>query len=124
MANGTTQSVLAKLDQVIFSRILTSKQPLILNNLAWILITCPNQELRDPSKALELAQLACAITRSKHPTYLNTLACAYATLNNFSEAVKILEKALALAQAKGDHALATELQKRLDLFRRKVPVVL
>ena len=123
MANGTTQFVLAKLDQVIFSRILTSKQPLILNNLAWILITCPNQELRDPSKALELAQLACALTQSKHPMYLNTLACAYATLNNFSEAVRILEKALALAEAKGDHALATELQKRLDLFRRKVPVV-
>ncbi|KKM19866.1 hypothetical protein LCGC14_1651300 [marine sediment metagenome] len=55
--------------------------------------------------------------------YLNTLALAYAELNNFSEAVKVIEKALALARSKGDHALATELQKQLDMYRRKVPVV-
>jgi tetratricopeptide (TPR) repeat protein len=93
----------------------------VLNALAWALVTCPNQALRDPSKALELAQKACALTPSKHPQYpkyLNTLAVAYARLNNFSEAIKISEKALALVQAKGDQTIVINLQKQLDLFKR------
>jgi arylsulfatase A-like enzyme/tetratricopeptide (TPR) repeat protein len=96
---------------------LNPKHPGMLNALAWILVTCPNQALKDPSKALELAQQACALTQSKYPVFLNTLAMAYATLNNFSEAVKTSERALALAQAKGDQALVTKLQKQLDLFK-------
>ena len=92
----------------------------VLNCLAWALVTCPNQALRDPSKALELAQKACALTPPKHPQYpkyLNTLAVAHAALNNFSEAVKITEKALALARAQGRQASVINLQKHLDLFR-------
>ena len=92
----------------------------VLNSLAWALVTCPNQALRDPSKALELAQKVCALTPPKHPQYpkyLNTLAVTYGTLNNFSEAVNISEKALALVQAKGDQTIIINLQKQLDLFR-------
>ncbi|MHC4086764.1 MAG: sulfatase-like hydrolase/transferase, partial [Planctomycetota bacterium] len=97
---------------------LNPRHPGMLNALAWILVTCPNQALKDPPKALELAQQACALTQSKYPVFLNTLAMAYATLNNFSEAVKTSERALALAQAKGDQALVTKLQKQLDLFKK------
>ena len=97
---------------------LNPKQPAILNALALALLVRPNQTLKDPSQALELAQQACALTQSKHPEYLNTLAVAYATLDNFSEAVKTSEKALALAQNKGDQALLTKLQKQLDLIKR------
>jgi tetratricopeptide (TPR) repeat protein len=97
---------------------LDPKQPDMLNTLAWTLVTCPDEVLRDPSKALELAQQACRLTQSKHPVYLNTLAVAYISLNNFSEAVKISEKAVALAQAKGDQALVTKLRKQLDLIKR------
>jgi len=50
--------------------------------------------------------------------YLKTLAVAYVTLNNFSEAIKTSERALALAQAKGDQTLVTELQKQLNLIRK------
>jgi tetratricopeptide (TPR) repeat protein len=97
---------------------LNPEQPAVLNTLAWTLATCPNQSLRDPPKALELARQACALTRFKNPQYLNTLAVAYSTLNNFGEAVKISERALAIAQAKGDQKLAVNLQKQLDLFKR------
>ncbi len=101
---------------------LNPKQPSILSALAWALANCPNQALRDPSKALELARQACALTQWKHPMYLNNLALAYAELDNFSEAVKTLEKALALARAKGDYALVAKLQTQLDMYRREVPV--
>jgi hypothetical protein len=65
-----------------------------------------------------LARQACELTQSKHPVYLNTLAVAYAILGNLSEAIKTSEKALALAQTKGDQALLTKLQKQLDLFKK------
>ncbi|MHC4177395.1 MAG: sulfatase-like hydrolase/transferase [Planctomycetota bacterium] len=97
---------------------LNPKQPDMLNALAQALLLCPDQALKDPSKALELAQQACALTRSKHPEYLGTLAVAYATLDNLSEAVKVSEKALALAQTKGDQALIAKQQRQLYLIRR------
>jgi len=94
----------------------------VLNSLAWALLTCPNQALRDPAKALELAQKACSLTPSQHPQYpkyLNTLAVAHARLNNFSEAVKFSEKALALAQAQGSpEKIIINLQKQLALFKK------
>jgi tetratricopeptide (TPR) repeat protein len=97
---------------------LNPKQPDTLNVLAQVLLSCPDEALKDPSKALELAQKACALTQSKHPLYLNTLAVAYATLNNLSEAVNILEKALPLAQTIGDQALIAKIQKQLYLIKR------
>jgi tetratricopeptide (TPR) repeat protein len=97
---------------------LNPKQPDILDTLAWSLLTCPNQALRDSHRALELAQKACVLTQSKHPEYLNTLAVAYGKNNNLSEAIKISEKAVALARAKGDQALVTKLRKQLYLIKR------
>jgi tetratricopeptide (TPR) repeat protein len=99
---------------------LNPKQPHMLNTLAWTLANCPEQALRDPPTALALAQQACTLTQSKHPVYLNTLASAYATLNNFSEAVKTSEKALALARAKGNPKLVAKLQTQLDLFKKSI----
>ena len=97
---------------------LNPKQPDMLNALAKALLACRNQALKDPDKALELAQQACGLTQSKHPEYLSTLAVAYATLGNLSKAVNILEKALVLAQTKGDQALLTKLRKQLYLIKR------
>ncbi len=97
---------------------LNPKQPAMLNAFGLALLARPNQAPEDPSKALELARQACGLTQSKHPEYLHTLAVAYATLDNFSEAVKASEKALSLAQTKDDQALVNELQKQLDQIKR------
>ena len=96
---------------------LNPNQPDMLNTLAQTLLTCPDEALRDPSRAVELARQACVLTQSKHPVYLNTLAVAYSKLDNYSEAVKTSEKALALAKAKGDYALVTSLQRQLDWLK-------
>ncbi|NQV35896.1 MAG: tetratricopeptide repeat protein, partial [Phycisphaeraceae bacterium] len=97
---------------------LNPQQPRMLNTLAWTLVNCPDQALRDPSEALALAQQACALTQSRHPVYLNTLAAVYEALHHFEEAAKTTEKALALAQAKDDQALVTKLQGQLDQLRK------
>ncbi|MHC4742175.1 MAG: sulfatase-like hydrolase/transferase [Planctomycetota bacterium] len=97
---------------------LNPEQPDMLNALAQALLACRNPALRNPPRALKLAQKACRLTQSKNPEYLSTLGVAYATLNNLSEAIKILEKALPLAQARSDQVLLNKLNTQLGLIRR------
>ena len=96
---------------------LNPNQADISHSLAQMLLTCPDQVLRDPSRAVELAQQACELTQSKDPRYLNTLAVAHFKTRNYSKAAKTCQKALALVQAQGDHKLAAKLQKQLDLIK-------
>ncbi len=97
---------------------LNGKQPDMLNAFAQALLASRDPAIKDPYKALKLAHQACKLTQSRHPEYLSTLAVAYATLNNLSEAVNILEKALPLAQTIGDQALIAKIQKQLYLIKR------
>ena len=90
----------------------------MLNALAQALLTTRNPALKDPSKALELAQKACELTQSKNPAYMGTLAVAYATVGNLTEAAGISEKALVLAQAKGDQDLIAKQQRQLYLIKK------
>ena len=99
---------------------LNPKQPHMLNAFALALLFRPNQALQNPSKALKLAQQACGLTQSKHPEYLGTLAVAYDRNSNLSEAIKISEKAVALARARGDQTSAANLQIQLDIFKKSL----
>ena len=82
----------------LYERVLSldANQPIALNNLAWILVTADQAELRDKKRALALAQRAVALERS--PVYLDTLAeTLYA--NGFAlEAVETIQEAIALAR--------------------------
>ena len=69
-----------------------------MNNLAWLLATCTKDNLRNGPKAVELAERLCSITDYQSPTYLNTLAAAYAEVGRFEEAVETATKALALTK--------------------------
>lgn len=66
-----------------------------LNNLAWLLVTVPNEDLRNPDRALDLAKRAVALERS--PVFLDTLAEAYYVNGIIREAVKTIREAIALA---------------------------
>jgi len=70
-------------------------QPQVLNNLAWLLATCPDERLRDPSRALELAQRAAQLEESAF--ILDTLAESYFVNENYALAVQAGRRALALA---------------------------
>jgi tetratricopeptide (TPR) repeat protein len=56
-----------------------------LNNLAWLLATCPTERYRNGPEAIVLAQKAVAI--DPQARYLNTLAAAYAESADFSRAI-------------------------------------
>ena len=91
-----------------------------LNNLAWILATCPEANLRDCSRAITLARKAKQQTRGKHPSTLDTLAAAYACSEQFDLAIQAAREAVELAQAAGDKKLESEIRERLKLYRKGI----
>ncbi len=89
----------------------------ILNNLAWVLATSPEESLRDGKCAIELAKRACEVTEYKQPHILSTLAAGYAELGDFATAVEWSKKALEL----GDETQKTELSKELESYQSSKP---
>ncbi len=65
----------------------------LLNNLAWVLATSPEDGLRNGQRALELAKKACELTEYKAPHIISTLAACHAELGQFDEAIRLSEKA-------------------------------
>jgi tetratricopeptide (TPR) repeat protein len=88
-----------------------------LNNLAWLLATNPDPALRDGPRAVRCGQRACALSYSKQPAFLGTLAAAYAEIGDFSRAVATAQQAEALARASGDAQLAARTENLLQLYR-------
>jgi Flp pilus assembly protein TadD len=89
--------------------------PGALNDLAWLLATCPDGNVRDGPKAVELALKACAQSDWKAAGMIDTLAAAYAEAGQFPEAVRYQEQAL---QNKA-FANNNEARRRLQLYREK-----
>jgi tetratricopeptide (TPR) repeat protein len=90
----------------------------LLNNLAWVLATSPEEKLRDGKRAIELAKAACAETDYKAPHILSTLAAAYAEAGDWDEAKKTIARALEL---KPDEEHLDQLQKEQKSYDKKEP---
>lgn len=74
---------------------LNDKQPDILNNLAWLLLTSEDESLRDPERALELAKDATEM--AENAQFMDTLAEAYYQNKMYLEAYRAAKRALELA---------------------------
>ncbi|MCX6890829.1 MAG: tetratricopeptide repeat protein [Verrucomicrobia bacterium] len=88
-----------------------------LNNLAWLLATSPNPDVRNGGEAVRLARHACALTLQKSPIALGTLAAAYAEAGRFSDAIRTGEKAKDLATNLNKSQLAERNRQLLELYR-------
>ncbi len=66
----------------------------VLNNLAWLLATSPDEEIRDGKRAVELATKACEATEWKQPHIISTLAAGYAETGDFASARKYSKQAV------------------------------
>jgi len=95
------------------------KEP-VMNNLAWILVTSDDPEVRDPVKAVRLAeQLGRGMANHSYDA-LDTMGAAYASAVQYDKAVRTAEQAVQSATfAKPtDTGLLHQLRSRLRLYRR------
>jgi len=69
-----------------------------------------------------LAEKANQIMGNRDAIYLRTLAVAYAEAGRFAEAIQTAERALPLAEADGNTALAFDLRNNIAGFRAREPV--
>lgn len=86
-------------------------RPELLNNLAWLLLTCEDLQIRDPQRALTLAYSAAQLQLSG--PYLDTLALAY-WANGFIEKAVAAEEEAVLADPAGQEYY----QQQIKRFRR------
>jgi tetratricopeptide (TPR) repeat protein len=93
-----------------------------LNNLAWVLSTCPDGSLRNGPRAIELAKKAVEFSAPQNPTFMRTLAAAYAESGRFNDAIELAEQALQVVLPQKNSALASSLHMDIDLYRMKFPL--
>ena len=96
--------------------------PRFLNNLAWVLATCPQASARNGARAVELAQQAERLSGGKNPAILGTLAAAYAAAGRFPEAVSTAQLALDLAASQTNTAQADILRANIGLYQAGLPL--
>jgi tetratricopeptide (TPR) repeat protein len=89
----------------------------VLNNLAWVLATSPDDKLRDGKRAIELAKSAAEGTEFKQAHIVSTLAAAYAETGDFDTAVTWSKKAVDI----GGDQLKSQLQKELESYEAHHP---
>ncbi|MCU0782907.1 MAG: tetratricopeptide repeat protein [Verrucomicrobia bacterium] len=96
---------------------LNPQMPRALNNLAWILATHPEAEVRNGAEAVRLAERACQLTDYTLVILVGTLGAAYAESGRFEEAVATANRAAALATSAGNIELAEKNLKLAELFK-------
>lgn len=89
----------------------------LLNNLAWVLATSPEDGLRDGERAVELATHACELTEYQQAHILSTLAAAHAETGDFKAAIQRSQQAVDM----NDPEHGDQLVKELESYRRGEP---
>jgi tetratricopeptide (TPR) repeat protein len=92
---------------------------LALLQLAVLLAACSEEELRDPQRAVALAERACESTTQPQAEHLSILATAYAEAGQYDKAAAATETAIRLAQAAGNLDQLDGLRRRLKTYRNQ-----
>jgi len=93
----------------------------VLNNLAWLLTTCPDAHVRNGAQAVKYAERACELTHYDLARAVGTLAAAYAEAGRFDDAISTAQKACVLAEQSGEQDLLQKNQELLKLYRARQP---
>ena len=100
---------------------LSPESPQSLAKLAWFLATHANPKLRNGVEALRLAERACQLTGQNDPLALSALAAAQAETGRFNQAAQTVQKAIDLAAAGGQNAMATAFQELRQSYQQGRP---
>ena len=115
---GQTRNVLACYDKAVEQE--PNSVP-ALNNLAWLLATCPDDGVHNGARAVELAERACQITEWKVTVLMGTLAAAYAEAGRFPDAIAMAEKAITKARDEKQDDVAKRNGELLEHYRNGKP---
>ncbi|MBM4022762.1 MAG: tetratricopeptide repeat protein [Planctomycetes bacterium] len=88
---GDHPAALADLEKVLT---LKPDDSSVLNNLAWLLATSPDDDVRDGKRAIELATKACEETDWEEAHIISTLAAAHAEAGDFENARTVSRRAV------------------------------
>ena len=97
---------------------LMPKDPTANNSLAWFLATCPEERFRNGTEAVSAATKACELSQWERSGFIDTLAAAYAEVDDFDQATKYERQSInaSLSPKKRE-----EHEKRLTLFQQRKP---
>ena len=87
-----------------------------LRMLAHLLATSPDVALRDPARALDLAQRAREMVGEDDPVLLSAMAAANAELGRFDDAIALISRAIAITPP--DSAMAQQLGRERQRYQR------
>ena len=118
LAGGHMADAVGHFRQAIASR---PDDPLMLDDLSWILATSTDEAVRNPKEAVALAEHAAELTGRKNPSVLDALAAAYAAGGQYDQAAQAAREAFDLASAANASEMSVEILKRLDLYRARKP---
>jgi tetratricopeptide (TPR) repeat protein len=93
------------------------KNALAHNQLAWVLATCPDADVRDGRRAVKHAEKAVELSERKVGSILDTLAAAYAEVGRFDDAVRTQQEAINDREFLVSNGNAVS--ERVDLYRQK-----
>jgi hypothetical protein len=92
-------------------------------NLAWILATAPEPELRQGAEAVAWVELLGTSEQSVDPVLLDVMGAALAAGGRYSDAMRAAKKAVTRAEASGNSELADAIRARLAEYERGQPAV-
>jgi tetratricopeptide (TPR) repeat protein len=95
--------------------------PAALKELAWILATDPETQIRNGPEAVRLAERASNLTGRRDIAILGSLDAAYAEVGRFADAIATANRARELALAAGQSAAAAQVESRLKLYESGQP---
>jgi tetratricopeptide (TPR) repeat protein len=90
--------------------------------LGWILATAPEENLRDPDRALELAKSAFRLAGDRNLMTYRVLAAAFAAKGKYRAAINAAEEGAERADAAGQDPIAELLRRDLALYRQEIPL--
>jgi tetratricopeptide (TPR) repeat protein len=95
--------------------------PAAANDLAWLLSTHRDPEVRNAKKAVQLAERVAQSLGERVPQILDTLAAAYASAGQFEKAVQTAERAIRLATETNQQDVAEQIGQRLRSYKARTP---
>ena len=82
----------------------------------------PDDSLRNNEVGLKLAIKANQLSNESNPTFMRTLAAAYAQAGQFESAINTAKRAAEIASRDGEQKLARQIMKDVDLYQGRTPV--